>query len=216
MVLTFALLAWAPLAAAPIELGPSGPSPEVLTIRPGTVPYFGNQDQVTHTVVVPSGICSLQLAPGESGSCPDGDGIWYVGRYPYSVDGTTAGSIVVLPLARKVTLERVRHTVTRGARLTLRGELRYASWVPGLGPMPVTVFARPDRSHPFHRLAVVTARVIPPDASVLHWHLSVVPLASGTIYIAEADSQPAAGQLWRRAWSKPLKVVVRATRKIDG
>ena len=127
-MLTFALLAWAPLAAAPIELGPSGPSPEVLTIRPGTVPYFVNQDQVTHTVVVPSGICSLQLAPGESGSCPDGDGIWYVGRYPYSVDGTTAGSIVVLPLARKVRIHVVGFGPTQDGFLhvSVMGDVRTA------------------------------------------------------------------------------------------
>ena len=73
------------------------------------------------------------------------------------------------------------------------------------------MLARHDRMHPFHRIAVVVARLHRTRDSgwgKLLWELRVRP-RTRTIYIAEANSEPPDGQYWQRAWSRPLKVLVR-------
>jgi len=97
--------------------------------------------------------------------------------------------------------------------LRLHGRLQEESsnWSPpnAGSPQPIIVLARPDRYHAFHRMAVVRAKVHPRTKNApfgeLLWQLRVRPRAK-TIYIAEANSQPQSGQVWQRAWSKPLRV----------
>jgi hypothetical protein len=68
----------------------------------------------------------------------------------------------------------------------------------------VIVLARPDRMHPFHRVAVARPKLAVgcPLGRQLRWHLRVRPRAR-TIYIAEVNSAP---QVYQRAWSKSFRV----------
>ena len=193
------------LRAVFVTLTPTGPAPIVLTLPAGHYPAWINQDQVTHTVVFANGLCSLQVAPGEAKSCSDGFSE-FVGRYPYTVDGTVQASIVVVPEPRAVTLTARSHRSQPGARLTLHGQITVPILSPPAPPLPqpVTVLARHDSNHPFRRIAVVVAR---PHGWQLLWHLDVRPRVT-TTYIAEANSQPAGGQFWQQARSRPFKVLV--------
>ena len=186
-----------------VVLTPGGPSPAVLTLPAGMYPIWFNQDRVTHTVVFDSGLCSVQIAPGEAAGCPDG---WrdVVGQYPYTVDGTIQASIVVVPEGRTVTLTARAHAIAPGTKLRLHGELDVPILSPPAPPVPqpVIVLARHDRYHTFRRFRVVKATT---HGWHLNWELRVRP-RSRTIYIAEADSQPPGGQYWVRAWSKSFRV----------
>ncbi len=199
------------LSAVFISLTPTGPSPAVLTIPAGLYPVWINQDTVPHTVAFANG-CSIQVAPGGYGQCTRGFSS-VVGDYAYTVDGTAVASIVVTAEGRIVTLGAKSHGIGRGSELTLHGKLAVATQSPaafqGLR-QPVIVLARPDRYHPFHRIAVVTAkphRSKSPASAHSVWQLRVRPRAR-TIYIVEANSQPAGGQYWERAWSRPFRVRV--------
>jgi hypothetical protein len=201
------------LRAVFIALTATGPSPAVLTIPAGMEPVWRNQDAVTHTVVFANALCSLRIAPGDYAQCTN-EFIGYVGNYAYTVDGTAQASLVVVADSRSVSLVASSHTIGRGSQLRLHGILHdYDLSPPGAGPeQPIIVLARHDRYHPFRRIAVVTAKLQPRSKNFpfgkLEWQLRVRP-GRRTIYIAEADSQPKGGQVWQRAWSKPLKVVVR-------
>ena len=201
------------LAAAFISLTPTGPSPVVLTIPPFMYPVWTNQDSVPHTVTFANGRCSIQVAPGAIGQCANGFASG-VGDYAYTVDGKIQASIVVAADWRTVTLGARRHTIDRGSSLRLHGKLAVGTGSPPTfqGPrMPVTVLARPDRHHPFQRIAVVMAQPRrspnPADAHSV-WQLRVRP-GTNKIYIAQANSQPKGGQVWQDAWSKPFRVRVR-------
>ena len=200
------------LAAVFITLTPTGPSPATLTIPAGLYPVWMNQDTVAHTVTFAASGCSIQVAPGEIGQsqCTSALG-GVVGDHPYTVDGKAQGNIVVVARGRTITLEARRHEIARGSELRLHGKLRIQQLSPPLiqGPrMPVTVLARPDRYHPFHRIAVVMAKPGRAGQNLSDvysvWHLRVRPRAQ-TIYIAEANSQPASLQ---QAWSKPFRIGV--------
>src|SRR3954447_277239 len=201
----------AAFAGIPIFLTANGPSPAVQTLTAGGYPIWVNQDTEPHTVTFADGRCSLELPPGSGFvGCPTG---FYVGDYPYTVDGTIQASLVVAADWRIVTLRARSHKIHRGAVLTLHGRLAVGSGSPPVfeGPrMPVTVLARPDRNHPFHRIAVVTAKPLRSrDPAHAHsvWHLRVGPRTS-TSYIVEANSQPAGGQYWQQASSSPFRVRV--------
>jgi hypothetical protein len=200
------------LRAVFIALTPTGPSPAVQTFPAGLYPVWRNHDAVTHTVVFANGLCSLQVAPGDYAQCTNAF-IAYVGDYAYTVDGTAQASIVVVADSRAVSLEASSHAIARGSQLRLHGMLHdYDLSPPAAGPeQPIIVLARHDRYHPFRRIAVVTAKLHGRSKNFpfgrLIWQLRVRP-DKRTIYIAEADSQPKGGQVWERAWSKPLKVVV--------
>lgn len=196
------------LSAVFIELTPTGPSPAVMTIGAGSYPVWHNEDTVAHTVAFANG-CSIQIAPGAIGQCTNGFSS-VVGNYPYTVDGTAQASIDVGAERRWVTFTNRRHAIRRGSDLLLHGTLAVAEQSPPAfsGPrMPVTVLARSAHQGPFHRIAVVTAkplhkRQFPPHSV---WRLRVRPRA-GTTYIVEANSQPAEGQYWQEARSKPFRV----------
>jgi hypothetical protein len=201
-----------------ITLTPSGPSPDIETFSAygGAVPVWVNDDQVTHTVVFANGLCTLHVAPGAQGNCTN-DWFWdYVGRYPYTVDGTTQASLVVSPALRTVTLTARSHTFRRGARLLLHGALAYFS-TSGIdlppGPysdMPVIVLARHDRQHAFHRIAMAKTGEL--QSSSYPWQLYVHPKTT-TTYIAETTDQPELGQVWTNATSKPFRVVVKRKKR---
>jgi hypothetical protein len=201
------------LSAVFIALTPTGPSPAVLTVPAFMYPVWMNQDSVTHTVTFANGDCSVQVAPGAIGQCANGFGSG-VGDYAYTVDGTAQASITLAAVGRTVTLGARRHRIDRGSVLTLHGKLAVETGSPPVfqGPrMPVTVLARPDGHHPFHRIAVVTAkpqRSRNPGNAHSVWQLRVRP-RTRMIYIAEANSQPEGGQYWQRAWSRPFRVDVR-------
>jgi hypothetical protein len=201
----------AAFAGVPIFLTANGPSPAVQTLTAGAYPIWFNQDTVTHTVTFTNGGCSIQVPPGSGFvGCPAG---FYAGDYPYTVDGTIQASLVVAADWRTVTLGARSHTIDRGSVLTLHGKLAIGTGSPPAfqGPrMPVTVLARPDRYHPFHRIAVVTAKPHTsksPGKAHSVWQLRVRPHAR-TIYIVEANSQPAGGQYWQQAWSRPFRIRV--------
>jgi len=165
------------------------------------VPWWVNRDSVTHRVTFANGLCSLQLAPGDEGYCSNTFFWDYVGRFPYSVDGTAAASILVEPAPRSVTLRASLKRLRARARLTLRGSLSETRYLAGQPSQQVVVLARHDRYHAFHRIASLIA-------SGGHWQLKVRPRRK-IIYIAEANGQPVDGQVWQRAWSRPLKIRIR-------
>lgn len=196
-----------------ISLTAAGPAPAVLktTAGLGTI-WFSNTDTATHTVSFANGPCSLQLAPGTRGDCGL---LQYAGDYAYTVDGTTRAHVVLEAVGRSVSLTAGSHSVDRGSQVRLQGILEEAdaNWSPphGGSPQPITVLARPDRYHAFHRIAVVRAKIHfrtkhDPFGTLL-WQLQVQPRAK-SIYIAEANYQPRGGQVWQQAWSKPFRVRV--------
>jgi plastocyanin len=201
----------AAFSGVPILLTANGPSPAVQTVPAGMYPLWINQDTVAHTVTLANG-CSFQVAPAAFGQCTNGFSE-VVGTYAYTVDGTTQASIVVTAEGRTLTLGAKSHRIDRGSVLRLHGKLAAGTAGPPVvqGPrQPVIVLARPDRHHPFHRIAVVTAkphRAQNPGSAYSVWRLRVRPKAR-TIYIAEADSQPQAGQYWQQAWSRPFRARV--------
>jgi hypothetical protein len=202
------------LNAVLVALTASGPSQTVLTLPAGLYPVWENQDTVPHTIAFANGLCSFQVAPGGYGLCNGFSS--YVGDYAYTIDGTVQAQVVVKALSRSVTLGAKSRTVLRHSLLRLHGRLEApVSGPPNPGASgPVILLARHDRFHPFRRVATVRARVRGrwgPDSRVL-WQLRVRPRAR-TIYIAEAKFQPAGGQVWQPAWSRPFKVLVRGTRR---
>ena len=196
------------LSAVFITLTPSGPSPADMTISAGQFPFWRNADQVTHTITFADGTCSFQLAPGTSGTCPTP---LYVGRYPYTVDGTTQASLVVTALPRDtVTMTAGRHALRHGERLRLHGRLaEYECCLPP-GPrasLRVIVLARPDRHHRFQRLARGVSGRLGRSGSSYPWSLHVRPRTT-TIYIARVTYHPVAEPGSRVAWSRPFRVTV--------
>lgn len=197
-----------------ISLTPTGASPAVLTTTAGGLGpiFFSNTDTVTHTVSFANGSCSIQVAPGTRGQCGS-DFMDFAGDYAYTVDGKSQAQLVVEAVGRSVSLTARSHSVGRRSRVRLQGILQDANGSPPSAgsPQPITVLARPDRYHAFRRIAVVGAKLAPRSKAAplgeLVWQLHVQPRAK-TIYIAEANYQPKAGQVWQRAWSKPFRVRV--------
>jgi hypothetical protein len=202
------------LSAEFIDLTATGPSPAVLTIGADEHPVWLNQDTVAHTVTFASG-CSIEVAPGGYGQCTGGAPSGVVGNYAYTVDGTTQASVNIVALSRAVTLTAKRHRFRLGSKVRLHGTLSIAQQSPPtlFGPrMPVTVLARPNRHHPWYRLAVVTARPLkaPVTQGNPHsvWQLWVRPHA-GTTYRVVANTQPRAGKYWENARSEAYRLLVR-------
>lgn len=214
-LLAFPAAGSAVLPTYAVSLTAAGPSPAVLELPAGYNPEWSNTDTVTHTVVFANGLCSLQVAPGDSARCSSGF-TDYVGDYSYAVDGASQAQLAVEAIARSVSLLARSHAVHHGSRLTLHGQLQdiqYGSPPNAGSPQPIVVLARPDRYHAFHRIAVVKAKLhlpkgVNPFFGQLLWHLRVHPRAK-TIYIAEANYQPQGGKVWQQAWSKPFRVRVR-------
>jgi hypothetical protein len=185
-----------------ITLTAAGPTPSQASLSAGIrVPWWVNRDNVAHRIAFANGLCSFQLAPGQEGYCSESLFWDYVGHFAYTVDGTTAASIIIRPAPRTVTLTARRERIRRGTRLTLHGKLVEARYLAGQPLQQVILLARPDRHHPFRRIArlVTNGRF---------WQLRVQPRRK-IFYIAEANSQPTIGQVWKRAWSEPMEIRVR-------
>ncbi len=193
-----------------ISLTSTGPSPVSLTREAGPDHVvFRNTDTVTHSIAFANGLCSEPIAADGTSDC-DLQFLGYAGSYAYTVDGTSQGNVIVDAITRSVTLTAKTHWIHRGSLLRLRGRLQAPSPdFPGPGfPQPVMILSRPDRQHPYHRVAVVKAKVIrlgKPPFLGLGWHLRTRPKA-GTVYTAEAVYQPRGGRLWTQAFSKPFRV----------
>jgi hypothetical protein len=221
LVLAFPSAGSAEPLVFPIELTASGPVPATVTMVDGeaNLPVWQNSDTVTHTVTFANGLCSIQVPPGATMGCPNA---WDVGRYVYTVDGTSQASITYTPDPRSVTLTAASHTIRRGAHLHLHGLLSYGTEptnLPGVGEyftfMPVTVLARHGRHHAFRQIANAAtgslALRLGDHTDVWPWWLDLHPNTT-TTYIAEVNYQPDAGQIWQNAMSKPFTVVVHARR----
>jgi hypothetical protein len=213
----------------------AGPSPSTLKVLPAGYIGFDNTDSVTHTVVFANGLCTLTLTPGEAGGpalgdCSNNNFTFYVGSYPYTVDGKFPGKVVTTALRRVVTLTARPRTIRGGARLNLRGQLMrndQGAFVPITLPVPVIVLARQNSKQPFEPIGTVRARFQgkrPSRYRTSEWHrygwkLNVRPDVT-TTYIARVTTQrlcefPVSrcahphGQVWTNATSRPFTVRVR-------
>lgn len=176
---------------------------------------FVNQDSVAHTVVFAHRRCSLDVPPGEAPPGRYACDFWD-GSYAYTVDGRFSGRVDVVGLVRSVSLTARTHSVTRGGRLTLHGEIREVNTlgVPGrcssLPSSSVWVLRRHNRRHPFRRIVrrvpVRRERVRPGrHGCVYRWQLTVRP-GERITYVAEMTGVL---RLWRLARSRPFTVLTR-------
>jgi hypothetical protein len=201
-----------PLACS-VSLTASGPSPSTLTAPAASYLTFDNTDSMSHTVVFANGHCSLTLTPGEDGGqCMDNFS-FFVGDYPYTVDGKFAGAVVTTPLRRSVNLTARTHTIRHGTRLTLHGHVSWFDYNPMLPreQFRVTVLARQDGRQAFK--PITTGRVwstqpyeTRPGSIVEYgWKRKVHPGVT-TTYIAEVTAQP---WIWSGAKSRPFTIRTR-------
>ena len=201
--------------AQPVALTATGPSPSTLEMTAGQYMVFHNTDSVTHTVVFANGLCTLTVSPDEwvgpaysvNGSQACNNNVpFYVGGYPYTVDGKVPGMVETTPAYRSVTLTARTHTVRRGQRLTLHGRATWdnnATAMATNAPFPVLVLARSAGSHTYTAIATVT---MPGDVDVRDvWHLKVRP-GVATTYIAKLTGQLPGGRIWQQATSRPFTV----------
>jgi hypothetical protein len=148
-----------------VSLTATGPSPSRIEMPAGSELYFANPDSVPHTVVFADGRCSLTLAPGEgfdrwnrvgpNWDCADWSS-FYVGNSAYTVDGKFSGTVETTPVHRVVTLTARTHTIRRGTRVTLQGQVSPPGWRHPVSSPPgwrcyvsVVILARHDSKHPF-------------------------------------------------------------------
>jgi hypothetical protein len=136
---------------------------------------------------------------------------FYVGTYPYSVDGKYAGTIVINPVPRSVTLTARTHKVRRGTQLRLHGVVQFGgNFGPGCcktAPFPVKVYARYLGSPSLKQIATVHTSG---DEAASYWHVRVRP-GVPTGYIAQISGQLPQGQIWTQqpSWSHPYTVRIR-------
>ena len=207
-----------------VSLTATGPSPDNVKMQAGTDLDFANNDSVSHTVVFANGLCSLTVTPGEQ----EGGAPWvfctdnftsYVGSYAYTVDGKFPGTAVTTPLRRVVTLTARTHSIRRGTRLMLHGQVSVICPEKPLGcafaPSPrqremtifrVAVLARDNSKQPFQPIATVKPRYLAKVPG--SWTLTVQP-GNTTTYIAKVTGQLPQGQIWTNATSRPFTIWTR-------
>jgi hypothetical protein len=185
----------------------------------GQVVTFFNEDSATHTVVFANGLCSLTLTPGQggyNGGFCESRFTSLVGSYPYTEDGTFAGTVVTAPWPRSVTLTARTHTIRSGTGLPLQGRVQQ-SYTGAAPPPPVRVLARRNSKQPFEPVATVRTRGA--HQAIYRWKLNVRP-AMTTTYIVEVTAQrtcyfPASrcaqpsGPFWTDPKSRPFTVRIR-------
>jgi hypothetical protein len=196
-----------------VSLTTTGPSPATLTMNALQGVAFFSGDSASHTAVFANGLCSLTVTPDQGAAyCGNGDFLAFAGTYAYMVDGKFAGTVIVKPLQRSVTLTARTHIVRRGARLTLHG---HVMWKHGDADLlykpffPVVVLARHSSGQPFRRIATVQA-TFGRGVDWNGWRLTVRP-GQTTTYIAVLSGQLARlgrGQIWINARSRPFTVRV--------
>jgi plastocyanin len=196
-----------------VSLTATGPSPSKVTMHAGTNLNFENNDSEAHTVVFANGLCSLTVTPGEH----EGGAPWvhcknnftrYVGSYTYTVDGKFPGMAVTTPLPRAVTLTARTHSIRRGTRLTLHGQVSVTCPRPCFAPSgrhytSVIVLARNSSKHHFRPIATVNPRYLAKVPG--SWTLTVQP-GTTTSYIAKVTGQLPQGQIWTNGTSRPFTV----------
>jgi plastocyanin len=199
-----------------VSLTAAGPSPSTVTMHAGDNLNFANNDSVAHTVVFTNGLCSLTVTPGEQ----EGGAPWvhckdnftlYVGSYAYTVDGNFPGTAVTTPLRRVVTLTARTHSIRRGTRLTLHGQVSVHCRQPCFAPserhyVSVIVLARNNSKHPFQPVATVNPRFLAKVPG--RWTLTVQP-GETTTYITKVTGQLPQGRIWTSARSRPFTVRIR-------
>ena len=210
--------------ACSVSLTATGPAPSRLTAAAASYLSFDNTDSVTHTVVFANGLCSITLNPGEQGgpgsvangvqhpACMD-NFTFFVGDYPYTVDGKFAGTVVTTPLRRVVTLTARTHAIRHGTRLTLHGQVSWFDYNPDSFLMReqfrVVVLARQDGRHAFKPITtgrVWSSQVYGTGIGIGYaWKRKVKPGAK-TTYIAKVTAQP---WIWSSAQSRPFTVRIR-------
>jgi hypothetical protein len=124
------------------------------------------------------------------------------------VDGKFPGTVDTRPGLRSVTLTARTHTIRRGERLTLYGQVMWdnrATPLTSKVPFPVIVLTRHEGSQPLKPLAAVAVRR---GEHGYFWRLNVRPGVQ-TTYIAELKGQLPEGQVWMRARSRPFTVRIR-------
>ena len=204
--------------AQPVSLTATGPSPSTLTMTAGQYMVFHNQDSVTHTVAFANGLCSLTVSPGEwvgpaysvNGSQACNNNVpFYVGSYPYTVDGKVPGMVETTPASRSVTLTARTHIVRRGQRVTLHGRVTWDNnccEFANTAPFPVIVLARYPGSRIFKAIATVT--MLGGGDVQDSWRLKLRP-GVATTYIAQLTGQLSGGPIWQPATSRPFTVRMR-------
>jgi hypothetical protein len=157
---------------------------------------------------------------GAAGEPPSGSdqctwGAEFVSRHPYTVDGRPAGTVVVMGIARAVSLTAGTHAVRLGSQLKLHGRVTFDDAVSTLGASACTgtftvfVLARHERSQPFKRIAILPerpskARRTTNNECFFGWQLSVRP-GVATTYIAKVTDF---ARIWRVAISRPFTVLI--------
>jgi hypothetical protein len=211
--------------ACSVSLTATGPSPSTLTAPATSNLSFDNTDSAPHTVVFANGLCSITLNPGEQGGpgsveagvphpdCNDNFS-FFVGNYPYTVDGKFAATVTTTPLRRVVTLTARTHAIRHGTRLTLHGQVSWFDYNPNTFLMReqfrVVVLARQDSRHAFKPITtgrVWSSQVYGPSGLGIGyaWKRKVKPGAK-TTYIAKVTAQP---WIWSSAQSRPFTVRIR-------
>ena len=146
----------------------TGPSPSTVRIGPGKEFLWVNNDSVAHTLVFAHGsYCSLNPS-GEPPPTIAPCDYYYakrVGSFGYSVDGRFPGKVVVVALARSVSLTARTHSVRLGSQLTLHGQetfdnggAPFCSHGGGLAETGLRVLARHAAGQPFKRIAMFSLR----------------------------------------------------------
>jgi plastocyanin len=201
-----------------VAITATGPSPSTVTVSPFGAVRFVNHDSVAHTVILRKNAharwtCPLGPAgepPAGSDQCENGN-LGFVSSQSYTVDGRFPGKVVVVGLARSVSLTARTHTVALGKHLTLHGQITYETQG---GPICrfsnlIRVLARTHRGKPFKRIAMFT--VSPPknvraskDRCTVPYQLTVRP-GTGTTYIARVTGN---ARIWRLATSRAFTVLV--------
>lgn len=221
VVVAAALMGVSDGSAAPkvvtVMLTAAGPSPSTARISPYEEVLFVNGDSVAHNVVVRQNkharwTCSLSPAgepPSGSDQCAYRAG--FVSSHPYTVDGQRAGTVVVVGLARSVTLTARTHTIALGRQLTLHGqETRDNQGDPVCYHAPggtVFLFARHERSQPFKRIAIFSSkppknRLATNNRCTYDWQRKVRPGTATTYIVRMTETH----RIWRVATSRPFAV----------
>jgi hypothetical protein len=194
-----------------ITLAASGPSPSTLTVPATSQLFFENTDSVAHTVVFANGLCSFTVAPQQDSECATNP-TFYVGSYPYTVDGKFAGTVVTRPLRRSVTLTARGHGIRRGTSLTLHGRVSWINYHPWFSQpqFHVIVLRRQNGSQAFKQITTGRLWSSQPNANrsgtvSFSWKRKVHP-GDTTTYIAKVVGYEG---VWSAATSRAFTVRIR-------
>jgi plastocyanin len=209
-------------AAAPkvvtVAIAATGPSPSTVRIGPDGEVLFVNRDSLAHTVVLRQNLharwtCSLGPSGGPgSNQCTYGAG--FVSSHTYTVDGQFPGKVLVVGLARSVSLTARTHTIALGSQLRLHGQITFdiSDVMPNCDEtFSLAILTRHDRSQPFKRIANFPVRPSNKDKLATNsrctdvWQRKVRP-GVATTYIARVTE---VARLWRAATSRPFTVLIR-------